>query len=358
MAHTQPPRVPARRAAPAKRTDVRVSNPRLGSGNAPAGAPMSPSWDSFAVALAEVLALLEDENVLLLQRKRTKGVIRITARGAAGLRAETGTECSRLKGSHEGEEASVELCRLGWQIEACDDGEPTPADQANPRAVKVFCEWQNPVPFPETAALVVRTLREVFGATRPDQLLYGASDPGNLELLLPSLRINRSRGARTSNETASRAFCPRSRSELLKVVVGVVQRSTGIPSLVPDSDGDVSLTYGSATVFVRVDPNAPLVSLFSPVLANTDSSFALLEALNELNHSFQLVKFSHLGTTVFAVAEIRATPFISDHLEKTLEFFGKLCDEKVGELHSRFGERGTPRGQKAHPAKTPTESVN
>jgi hypothetical protein len=161
----------------------------------------------------------------------------------------------------------------------------------------------------------------------------------------------------TPHVDAGQVFWPSSRADLLDVVLSLVKRFTGVTSLTLDSDGDVSLRYGETTIVVRVDPDSPVVSLFSPVLVKVECSFELLQSLNEFNHSSQFAKLCLLGPTVFAVTEIHGKPFVPHHLEEALKFFGSFCDEKARELAGRFGTVERLDG-KDRRGPTPMESVN
>ena len=80
----------------------------------PASAPRPGSWPAFTRALAETLAVLEEKQFLILERKRPGAYVQVAARDDGGLRIEAVSN-HYLQGDDQLDRARIRRLRaLGW----------------------------------------------------------------------------------------------------------------------------------------------------------------------------------------------------------------------------------------------------
>lgn len=319
-------------AGPASRQPPRRGGP---AGTRP---PVSRAWAPFTRALADVLAVLGDDQFLILSGKSRNVFVQFACQGPQGLRAEAVSNAYLEPEEALDRAALARLRTLGWRQpsgpaewtdtpEKCPDGSPN-----------FFREWPVPVPVADAAALAVTTLREIYGIPHPSFLVYTAFERGGRALLLPTLRVGRAPEPERPGEDAEATRLTASGGEGLKAAVLAVLRSfTRIEDLAPDSDGDIPLRHGSAMIFVRVLGDSPVVELFSPLLSDVELSTQLLEALNGLNVEYRFVRFFHTVETVFAAVHLRADPFVPSQLTDSLAALAQICDAVDTDLQARFG---------------------
>jgi hypothetical protein len=341
--------------------DSKTATPRRGrDGDA--------AWDRLERGIAEALTVLGEEQCLVLSAKRRGYFLQLLVLGEEGVHAEAVSNAwlrprYALDASQE-----RRLAALGWNapsvtramIEAYDeedeDAEP-PTGSSNH-----FRDWDHPAPFAAIAALVIATLRDVYGIRRPGQLEYTAFGPGPREILLPSLGLQNlpveldDDEQACEHEHADHLLRPEDPAELQAALVEALKACTELDDPTVDEDGDIPLRYGSALIMLRVADDAPYVMLASPLVTGVPASPEVHEALNELSRSHRLVRFYHTGGTVHAALDLIADPFVPDHLEATLAVMGSLCDELGPELQHRLGgstafesqRQARPRRRKQH----------
>jgi hypothetical protein len=94
-------------------------------------------------------------------------------------------------------------------------------------------------------------------------------------------------------------------------------------------------------VFARVSGDTPSVRLHARVLGEVRSSAALLARLNDLNARVVRPAFFHASGSVYAVADIPASPFEGRHVVQALRELCDLADGVDELLQSEFGGHTT-----------------
>jgi hypothetical protein len=222
--------------------------------------------------------------------------------------------------------AVAELVALGWSppgvgVEGDQRfGLSLPADQAS-----------------RFAAIVSRTLREVYGTPHPAFLVYSAETAGASPPALPSLGAARPAPAGVewlASPHVDLASLPL--PEKAAAVIAAMLKTS--PDKLPvDKDGDIGIRSGSAMVFVRVRDNPPLIDVFSPVLTDIDASEQLYVRLSELTHRMPIGRLYYGNQTVWASVPVFGRDFQPTHLMLAVQVMTGLADELDDRLHGEFG---------------------
>ena len=336
---------------PAQQTKSGSAKRGAGSAAATTGRGADAAWGRFSRALAEALAVLGADQCLVVSSKRRGYFVQLVALGDDGVHAEAvSNEWLRPKQALDAARLAL-LRKLGWaaptvtraELEAAEDED---TDSERPTGWSNFHrDWTGPAPLDAVAELAVRTLREVYGIRRPEQLEYMAFAPGPREILLPTLGIanlplfedEAEQEEDDDHVHEGELLRPENAEELLEAVVEALRSFTDLEDPTIDEDGDIPLRYGSALLILRADDEAPYVSLVSPLLTGVAPTPELHEALDELMRSHRQARFYVAARTVHAAVDLVADPFVPDHLGATLAVMGRLCDETGRELQQRFG---------------------
>jgi hypothetical protein len=190
------------------------------------------------------------------------------------------------------------------------------------------------------AAIVSRTLRDVYGTPHPAFLVYTAQSGDDPVEVAP---LGSARPAPATAGPAAKGAVPSdgdlvglSLPEQVATVVAAMLKTT--PDSLPiDKDGDIGIRSGSAMVFVRVRDEPPLVDVFSPVLTNVDASEKLYVKLSQLTHRMPIGRLYCTGETVWASVPVFGRDFQSSHLMLAVQVMTGLADELDDRLHGEFG---------------------
>jgi type III secretion system-like peptide-binding chaperone len=208
----------------------------------------------------------------------------------------------------------------------------------------------------QVAAIVSRTLRDVYGAPHPAFLVYlvhdaddepiaveplGTARPeassdadldADLERAIAAGAANRAAGTGTGDDAADGVGL----EDKVKTVVAAMAKSTP-DQLQVDSDGDIGIRAGSAMVFVRVRDNPPLVDVFSPVLTEVEPTEQLYVKLSELTNRMPIGRLYCTNDTVWAAIPVFGRNFQATHLMLAVQVMTGLADELDDRLHGEFG---------------------
>lgn len=154
----------------------------------PAPGAFGPAWFRFAGKLAESLAVLGDEQYLILSVSGSSRFIQFG--GGKPFIVET---VSNAFLEHDGRLTrgdEVLLAKLGWQrpTYSAEDLETLPEEMVGSPNWFVTVEEQ-PVPFDALASLAVRTAVEAFGLSAPSAFRYRAFHAEGIPILLPGLEL-------------------------------------------------------------------------------------------------------------------------------------------------------------------------
>ena len=346
-----------------------AGTPAGGAGAPPASRGIVAAWERLARAVAEALAVLSEDQCLILSAKRRGYFVQLVSLGEDGVHAEAVSN-SWLRPKHVLDAGQMALLgRLGWavpnvtraQIDAAEEADDDEAERPTGSS-NFFRDWDGPAPFAAIAELVMTTLRDVYGIRRPEQLEYVAFAPGPREILLPTLGIANlplDDGEEDDEDDdhvhEGELLRPEDADELREALLEALKSFTDLADPTVDDDGDIPLRYGSALLILRADNEAPYVGLVSPLLSGVAPSPELHEALDDLMRSNRQVRFYLASRTVHAAVDLIADPFVPDHLGATLAVMGRLCDETGRELQHRFG--GTTAFEQGPPARSKRRKV-
>ena len=200
----------------------------------------------------------------------------------------------------------------------------------------------------QLAALLARTLRDIYGAPHPAFLVYLVHDGEGEPVPVEPLGTARTSSARTrtSRPTWTRRWPPPAPrlprasvldlAERVRTVVSTMLRTDSGPVQV-DSDGDINIRAGSAMVFVRVRDNPPLVDVFSPVLTEVEPTEQLYVKLSELTNRMPIGRLYCADDTVWASIPVFGRNFQATHLMLAVQVMTGLADELDDRLHGEFG---------------------
>ncbi len=196
-------------------------------------------------------------------------------------------------------------------------------------------EWPMPAPFVEVAALVTRTLREVYGITDPTDLRfrYSSFEGTDVEDIDLGLEIDE-RPARPTSKPPMRPAA----AGLAPLVEDGLRRLLGVDRLERDADGDYPIAVGSALMFVRlIDGRPPMVGVFSPILGDIDEGPGLFAALNDVNRRIHYARAFWVARQVIIAIELPAVDITADQIAFACVQLGSLADHLDNVLHGRFG---------------------
>ncbi|KIR64345.1 T3SS (YopN, CesT) and YbjN peptide-binding chaperone 1 [Micromonospora haikouensis] len=196
------------------------------------------------------------------------------------------------------------------------------------------------------AALLSRTLRDVYGAPHPAFLVYLVHDAEGGPVPMEPLGTARSEFGPDQDveadldEALAAAQGPRTDvlalAEQVRTVVSAMLKSDS-DKLQVDSDGDINIRAGSAMVFVRVRDNPPLVDVFSPVLTEVEPTERLYVKLSELTNRMPIGRLYCADDTVWASIPVFGRDFQATHLMLAVQVMTGLADELDDRLHGEFG---------------------
>jgi hypothetical protein len=207
------------------------------------------------------------------------------------------------------------------------------------------------------AAMVSRTLRDVYGAPHPAFLTYVTRDGDSLvPVVMPALGAARQLtgvaddGEVSAGLDAEEAASERALADLAAGIGGmpladrvatVVARllKTTPEALSVDPDGDIGIRSGSAMVFVRIRDNPPLIDVFSPVLTHVRPTQKLYAKLSELTNRMPIGRLYCADDTVWASVPVFGRDFQASHLMLAVQVMTGLADELDDRLAGEFGGR-------------------
>jgi hypothetical protein len=215
------------------------------------------------------------------------------------------------------------------------------------------------------AALISRTLRDVYGAPHPAFLVYLVHDEDDEPIEAgplatarpePGLDAGTALVDLTDEQILAEAVADEvPLEERVRTVVATMSKTT-VDQLQVDADGDVGIRAGSAMVFVRVRDNPPLVDVFSPILTEVEPTEQLYVKLSELTNRMPIGRLYCAQDTVWASIPVFGRNFQAVHLMLAVQVMTGLADELDDRLHGEFGgKRFFGEGDKPTPPKSEGE---
>lgn len=304
-----------------------------GSGEEPSNA-----WTTFEGRLAKALEAMESATYLVVSlagepRAIASAYVQFAQGGLLGFRAEAAGNPWLSPGHGVSEAQQAKLEELGWQRPG-----------SVPQGRNWVREWEKPIPFADVAAMAVRTLREVYGATTPEGLSYriGGFPAHHGPVPDPDLGIPRDR---PSDEAATAIVGARTHAapepdEAVASLEAALTEFVAGAELVPDRDGDLPIRVGSALMFVRPVPGRPpLLQLFSPLVSGIDLTPALLDSLNDINRNILFGRVFWAEREIVVSMELTAVGLSAQQIAFACVQLGNLADHLDDVLRGRFGGR-------------------
>jgi hypothetical protein len=292
-------------------------------------------WQRFARSLALSLAQLELDQFLILEARRHPDYyVQFSQYGPAGLRGEAVSNQFLKDFERLGPQAEVRLRGLGWgrpggDSEGAPDGPPN-----------WHREWTLPVSYPDVAELAVSTMRHVYEVGAPAYLSYRAFHRSGAQIILPNLGIVRSEPEPATGVPAAATTeksKPLTREDLLKSVRSFVADRIGVAEIQVDADGDIPLSSGTAQLYVRVLQDAPIVSVFGPVIWNIGIPTDVLETVNQMNANMRFARAFWNGKGILLSSEVLGDPLDRDELWNAVMVVAGLVAIHAPKLQERYG---------------------
>ncbi len=287
----------------------------------------SKDWPEFMGRLSGVLGMLDEDQYLVINVKKTNRFVQFAGQGSYGLRAETASNHFLPKEERLDRKQVAALKAIGWQAPT---GKPK---QATPRkdpdgSPNFFAEFEAPVQGDSVATMAIETLISILGVAHPGMLEYEAFDSAGsiLEFRQLGLKLTDRKPRPDTPE-------PDASQLLLKTISEV----TGFTDLELDGDGDIGVRYGSMIAYARVIGTPPAVHFFSPLVREVEESPALFERINELNRGSKEVRFFVIEGTIFAAADVRIEPFVESNVANAYKHFCQAADDVDELLQAEFG---------------------
>jgi hypothetical protein len=258
------------------------------------------------------LGCLELGHFLILQTRDDEPYyVQVAAGGPEGFRMEAVSNRLLTGWRRLDATAHARLRRLGWR----------PPTDIGDGPVNWWRRYPQGTPTAEMAEMAVRTLRKAFDIPRPTDLVYRAFSRGEGDMLLPTLGLARDRGPGPLDDRVDDAL-----RGLLEV-----------DEIVRDDDGDRPVRSGDAMVYLRVVTDPGYVAVFSPALVHVSRTPALVEAINDVNHSIRVARAFVTDTAVVFAAEVDDQPDIRAGLISAFNAVSSLSNSYGAELQARFG---------------------
>lgn len=293
------------------------------------------AWGEFAKVLALTLAQMDvDQFLILSPRDKKDYYVQFALQGPSGIRMETVSNNFLPEWERLDEHDLVLLGRLGWSAPTKGKGKGKDAEGSP----NFFRGWSLPVHFDEIGKLTARTLRDVLDVRHPGMLSYRAFAKDNSEIILPNLGVVRELPAsRTAKATPGPT--PATREELLADVTEKMKKVLGTDTIVVDADDDIPVRGEKVIAYVRVQKDAPVVTVFAPVIWDIGSPQDILQTVNGINKSIRFARATWDGKGVLLFADVVGAPLVFDQLATAFRAVSSLGDSYAKELQQRYGGR-------------------
>lgn len=299
-------------------------------------AAIDRSWNRFQRRLADHLAAMRNDDVLVLEWAEESTVegfapwVQFLVWDEVMLRGEVSSN-AYLAPRHQLAPAAENILRnLGWSA-------PThgPDDDPDEGSSAFFVDreqrWAD-----QCAAMTVTTLREVWSVPHPSFLrpeIVGTLAGSDL-LGIPDVETGDEFAVPYVDDTV--ATVPDDPQELRELIARAVEQSLGfMPRL--DQDGDVVLTLDDHPVFVIAHPDQPLVRAWMPLLHSITGRTRAAEMICDLTRRWPAIRFTLDEDRLNASVDVSANPFVPRHLADALDQLGRFAASVDAAFAARFG---------------------
>lgn len=288
----------------------------------------SVAWEPFAEKLAAVIANLEEDQFLILSKKRSFESVQFAGQGSFGLRLETTSNYFRDQENQLTEQQVSSLTDLGWNLPTRNPAISTP--ESDPEgSPNFYIDLPLPLNFRKIADLTVSTFSEILSVPHPGFLEFDAFDADGNSVPLPTLGLKRANNAGEADQN----------SKLPQLLLDTLKEVTGIGSLEFDDDGYVGgIDSGSVTTFVSILADSQYIRLNAMIATGLKESKALLKRINEMNGQVGYMHMVVSSGTVIAFSDVLVAPFIANHVAVALNNFCQSANAMKSELEAEFGD--------------------
>ncbi len=187
----------------------------------------------------------------------------------------------------------------------------------------------------DLAARLVSTLREVYGVPAPAFLVTrGFTDEG--PLAAEELPFGLTISLPAPPKVDLTITVPEGADDLRDLVAEALSTAVDI-SIEFDADGDIPVPAASTVVYVRVDEDAPSVTLFSAALCDVRWTPRVGHTLNDVNKTIRYGRAVFTGSHVMLEHRLFCWPFVPELLRYALVAMLKEIDDLAIDLQQRIG---------------------
>jgi len=148
---------------------------------------LSPEWETFAQALAAVLAKLNEDDFLCLAVIDSDLYLRFSLEWEFGMRVETTSNLFLDEREQLSTDQIADLMSAGWSSPNWTPDELI--DDESELCPNYFIDLNPPISFQNVASLAVNTFAETLRVGSPKQLVYFAFDAEEAPLAFPGLGL-------------------------------------------------------------------------------------------------------------------------------------------------------------------------
>jgi len=298
-------------------------------------APLS-GWEAFEQALAAALSVLADESLIVSARVGNR-FVQFNACPDEGVFCESVSNAYLDPAEKLDEGQVAALLSLGWAgpTHAPDSPSPVSAPKGSPN---FFREFPNPYACAEIAHFAVRTLTEVLRIPSPDDLEYKAFDDSGHGVTFPVLPIDPVQAPPPRAKAPPKRKGPTEFARLRARVLAAARDGSGLGSLEYDDDGDLQISIGSRTGWIRPCERPFYVRVHVHLLANVEADEEFLARMHEVNSRLPMARVIYKGGSAFLGVDFPAVPFRPEHLNQAVTTLARLADEVLKEIRASGDE--------------------
>lgn len=298
-------------------------------------AKVAAAWSDFTVAMTAALRELPTgADLTLILDPTTSGTgeavydISLTAPAEGQLCADAASNATLPQQAHLDRTAVGQLVALGWQP-------PGVLDSAGER-FGLHLESEEAA---SLAAIVSRTMRDVYGAPHPAFLTYDCQSPDDAcdgLVLAPARPVPVDDVEEDVSQLALTSSGPL--AEAVTTVVAALLHTTPA-HLAVDDNGEISVRSGSAMVFINPGVHPAVVDVYSPLLTEVAPTERLYRELSALTRRLPIGRLYYGDGTIWASVPVYGRDFQPRHLALAVESMTRLADDLDDRLQRKFGGR-------------------
>jgi hypothetical protein len=118
-----------------------------------------------------------------------------------------------------------------------------------------------------------------------------------------------------------------------------MKKVIGADTIVVDADGDIPVQCERVVTYVRVQKDAPVVTVFAPVIWDMGTPPDILQVVNGINQSVRYARAVWDGKGVLLVADVEGSPLGIEQLTTAFQAISALGDDYAKELQQKYGGR-------------------